>query len=352
MLLSTGTKVIFIHTGDEGVVRKLLDDDMVLVYLNSIQMEIPVFISDLTRADKLPNQFSGKTEETKLKEDRLEDIAARGQKEVKNNIRTPRNEGIQIAFDPILQADGIPEKYHIYFINDTANPVLFQIDFYLNERLEESWSDTVPAAAYLQLEELFYDELNDFPCFEIECWKISTAGKEKSHRKTLKLKPKIFFKNVKTVSILQKKMHCFPVFESLNEMPDKKDSSPGNLIDYTKINAGNNSKKSSNYKLYKYTSPTEYAKFDPVIDLHIENLTGNAAKMTNSEIMQLQLQKFEEFLAKAIRLGVPQLFVIHGLGKGKLRDEIAERLNNNPYVIDFKNEHHPKFGWGATEVIL
>ena len=108
MLLSTGTKVIFIHTGDEGVVRKLLDDDMVLVYLNSIQMEIPVFISDLTRADKLPNQFSGKTEETKFKEDSLEDIAARGQKEVKNNICTPRNEGIQIAFDPILQADGIP----------------------------------------------------------------------------------------------------------------------------------------------------------------------------------------------------------------------------------------------------
>jgi dsDNA-specific endonuclease/ATPase MutS2 len=44
--------------------------------------------------------------------------------------------------------------------------------------------------------------------------------------------------------------------------------------------------------------------------------------------------------------------VIHGLGKGKLKNEIATRLINHPEVKTFKNEYHPKYGFGATEIIF
>ena len=63
----------------------------------------------------------------------------------------------------------------------------------------------------------------------------------------------------------------------------------------------------------------------------------------------LQLQKF---LDRAIRLGVPRIFVIHGLGEGKLREAIAARLKEHPDVVKFKNEFHHKYGYGATEVYL
>ncbi|RME96879.1 MAG: hypothetical protein D6772_11235, partial [Bacteroidetes bacterium] len=58
------------------------------------------------------------------------------------------------------------------------------------------------------------------------------------------------------------------------------------------------------------------------------------------------------YLDQAIRLGAERVFVIHGVGEGKLRDAIAERLRQNPQVVDFKNEYHPRYGFGATEVIL
>ena len=75
-------------------------------------------------------------------------------------------------------------------------------------------------------------------------------------------------------------------------------------------------------------------------------------KRNNAEILRIQLTHFNQFLEKAIRLGVKSAFVIHGVGKGKLKNEIATRLMNHPQVKTFKNEFHPKYGFGATEIIF
>jgi len=40
------------------------------------------------------------------------------------------------------------------------------------------------------------------------------------------------------------------------------------------------------------------------------------------------------------------------IGKGRLRNEIASRLVQMPEVKTFKNEYHPNYGFGATEVIF
>jgi dsDNA-specific endonuclease/ATPase MutS2 len=96
----------------------------------------------------------------------------------------------------------------------------------------------------------------------------------------------------------------------------------------------------------------EFAHFIPEIDLHIQNLTNGYAKLDRGEIVRIQLQHFQRFLEKAIRLGVPSVFIIHGVGEGKLKEAIAERLRHHPAVSKFKNEYHAKYGYGATEVIF
>jgi len=35
-----------------------------------------------------------------------------------------------------------------------------------------------------------------------------------------------------------------------------------------------------------------------------------------------------------------------------LRDAIKNMLRNRPEVVRYKNEYHPKYGYGATEVTL
>jgi len=87
------------------------------------------------------------------------------------------------------------------------------------------------------------------------------------------------------------------------------------------------------------------SNFNPEIDLHAEHLTDRWHKMNNAEILRLQLNAFDSYLHKAAQVGVPRVFIIHGLGKGRLRDEIASRLIQHPEVETFKNEYHPRYGF-------
>jgi len=253
-----------------------------------------------------------------------------------------------LAFEPILKETGEPERFKIYLVNDLEKVFFFDIEFYLLDAKEEHWIGTIEPKSFRELGELFYGELGDFPRFDMKCKQEETDGTKKELELDIRLKPQKILKRAKLIPVLNKKMHWRELFQNFG----KKKKEETDLRDYTKQNARPSPNRFQNYRTYNYSNPQDFAEFDPVIDLHIENLSSNWGKLSNSEIMKIQLNAFENFLAKAIRLGVPQIFVIHGLGKGRLKKEIATRLRNHPDVVSFKNEYHHKYGWGATEIAL
>jgi dsDNA-specific endonuclease/ATPase MutS2 len=44
--------------------------------------------------------------------------------------------------------------------------------------------------------------------------------------------------------------------------------------------------------------------------------------------------------------------VVHGIGKGKLKDEIHEILKTKKEVKSFINKYDSRFGYGATEILF
>ena len=66
----------------------------------------------------------------------------------------------------------------------------------------------------------------------------------------------------------------------------------------------------------------------------------------------LQLTTFEKYLDLALLHQQPSLIVIHGVGSGKLRDEIHALLANRKEVKQFFNRYHPAYGYGATEIFF
>jgi dsDNA-specific endonuclease/ATPase MutS2 len=46
----------------------------------------------------------------------------------------------------------------------------------------------------------------------------------------------------------------------------------------------------------------------------------------------------------------PSLTIIHGVGVGKLRDEIHDILKLKKEVGSFINQYSPQYGYGATEI--
>jgi len=87
-----------------------------------------------------------------------------------------------------------------------------------------------------------------------------------------------------------------------------------------------------------------------VIDLHIEKLTDSWKHLSNFEILTIQLKNFERYYDLSVAHYQPSLTVIHGVGTGKLRDEIHAMLKLKKEVKSFVNQYTAAYGYGATEI--
>ena len=353
MLITEGTKVRVINTGDTGVVNELLADDMVNVLLDNDDMEIPISYDNLERITDSTVKYSAGQPIPPVK---AKIVPGKKKyeppKPPKSSHQTQytilKSLGIQLAFDPVTRADGTTERYQIYLVNDTQYDALYAFSIATKNLHTPKQHGKIESVSFVRLGELLFDELNDTPVVDLESWQLTTLGTGSRLHKQIKIKAQQFFKNKKTAPLLDREVHLFQVFDSFEKnIEPQKD----NLQTYT-AKHGQKPKHNPLYQNVNSYDPNALAHFNSEIDLHIENLVRSTSKMKNSEILRIQLSHFESFLAQAIRFGVDRIFVIHGVGKGKLKNEIATRLINHPDVKTFKNEHHPKYGFGATEVIF
>lgn len=347
MLFAIGTKVRFRYTGESGVVTAMLGEGMLQVRLNNDpELEIPAFEEDLV-SDEVSVPPASKPKSVPNKP---EPQPAPPRREIKAPYHILKPKGLQLAFEPMPGRDGTVTRYKAWLINDTTHEFLFEFDLYTAVRDVLTVDDKIAATTALELGDLLYDDLNESPEVSVSIRRITTEGAEEALHNSLKIRPKQFFNNVQTVAILNLLAHHFVLFDSF-ELP--KTAGASDLKNYTKQKIHpRKTDRSQGPTPYNLFNIEEFANFEPEIDLHIENLMSGYARLDKSEILRIQLLHFQRFLDKAIRLGAPRVFIIHGMGEGKLRDAIATALRNNPHVAKFKNEYHHKYGYGATEVIF
>ena len=349
MLFAEGTKVRFKNTGDEGVIIAILDAEMVNVVLDDDDMVIPAFIENLERIEDIPKPNSNPIKAKFVQSKQVPPPPIPPLQDNDSQYHILKSLGIQLAFDPQVQPDGITSSYDIYMINDTRYDALFTFTIDIIGEIPKTINGKISSVSYQNLGEMKFSQLNEAPIIEVDIWQVTTIGTGYKMSKKFKIKAKQFFKNVRTAPLLNKQVHWYQLFENF----DKEKKSKGeDLKTYTQRNAQKPKKSSSNYRKMSGSDPMELAHFQNEIDLHIENLVSDNKKRNNAEILRIQITHFNQFLDKAIRLGVKSAFVIHGVGKGKLKNEVATRLMNHPQVKTFKNEFHPKYGFGATEIIL
>ncbi len=87
------------------------------------------------------------------------------------------------------------------------------------------------------------------------------------------------------------------------------------------------------------------------IDLHIEELLDSYKNLTNGQILNIQTERFEKEMEHCLSNGIKKLIVIHGVGNGKLKQEIVGILKSingvSYYDASYKN-----YGFGATEILI
>lgn len=86
------------------------------------------------------------------------------------------------------------------------------------------------------------------------------------------------------------------------------------------------------------------------VDLHIEKLVGSKRTLINSEMLEIQLQKVTQVLTENRNNRGMKIVLIHGNGKGVLKNEILKLLKKNFSNYKVSDASMQKYGTGALEV--
>ena len=351
MLYAIGSRVRLRFTGETGKVTGALEDGMLKIRLDDDpDFEIPTFEEDLEPYIDSSSTAPGHWVLGKGKQETTPHPPRRA---IKSQYHILKPKGIQMAFEPMPGKEDIVSRYKVWLINDTAFEFLLQFDLFTTQAHIIDVEDKIGAMSALELGDILSDDLNDQPEVELEIHRLTTAGAELPLNKVVKIKPKQFFNNIQTVPIINVLAHHFVLFERF-DTPDPAQQVEEDLKLYTQQHARPKTQtdRHQNARPYRQFDVNEFSNFMPEIDLHIEVLHATPHKLNKGDILRIQMQACDRFIDRAVRVGAHSVFLIHGVGEGKLRESIARSLRERPEVVKFKNEYHHKYGYGATEVIL
>ena len=88
------------------------------------------------------------------------------------------------------------------------------------------------------------------------------------------------------------------------------------------------------------------------VDLHIEELVENPGELSNAEIVNTQLARFEFALDTALRGNTRKIVFIHGVGNGRLKHELRKKLERKYPELRYQDASFKEYGYGATMVYI
>ncbi|PUZ20997.1 Smr domain-containing protein [Chitinophaga costaii] len=333
MKYEIGDQIILLHSKEEGRVIDIINDKMVMVEIGKVQF--PVYLDQIdfpyfhrfSQKKTLPSIKPNLTRGEELKKEKMS-----------GQIRMEK--GVMLSLLPVYAGRGMEEEVELlkfHLLNENATAYNFSFQIYLNHHLHLEIRNTILPFSNFYLADLLFEHLNDAPRFEFTfSLKEPDPKLAPTFLKTWKMKPKQLFQQLNDLHMRQGATLSFPLFD---KYPDKPVAPDFDLPAYNSHSVNS---------ITLQLKPKEQPKQE--IDLHIDKLTEDWKGLTNLEILGMQLNEFQHYLDLAIAHHQPSLIVIHGVGKGKLRDEIHSILRLTREVNYFVNQYHPKYGYGATEI--
>lgn len=312
--MNIGDKVRMLHGREEGIVIRFIDNKLVEIEIED-GFRIPVLRTELAVVSA--------------------EEAVRFKKEVPVNDK-------QVASREVFSAKGIFMAFTI--INDTAlalylvNNTDLETPYTIGEVQQETYKGlqggTLKGRSSVKIQEVSIKNFENWPAYVLQFlfFKQGAGMLQEPLTKKMRFRANTFFKSKQVAPVLGKDAYLFQVDKESSEIQPQKIADA--LL----------SEKPVENKTSRLPAPSRE------IDLHIEKLAKDYQKMGSPQILQLQLQTFENRLDQAIANGMDDIIFIHGIGNGVLRTEIHKRLAKHQQVAYFKDAMKEKFGYGATLV--
>jgi hypothetical protein len=338
MKFEIGDKVVVKHSNEDGEVIDIINEKMVMVEVRGVkfpayidQLDFPYF-KRFTEKKLFPEKKKPKTYVDQVPKEKVTTI-------------TKQTNGVWLFFWPKFATDEfgdeVVEVLKVHLVNGTTSGYHFDYKLSYQGDPEFQLKNQVLNNQDFYLHDIPFEKVNDSPLFECE-FSLITPDKKKAdfYETSLKLRPKQVFSKIEELKAKDQPSFSFKLFDAY---PDKLVE---DKLDMSKLS-------NSGFKVYEASKARQHlepAKF--VIDLHMEKLSDDWRSLSSYEILSMQLKEFEKYYDLAVAHRQPSLVVIHGLGSGKLRDEIHELLRHKKEVKTFVNQYHASYGYGATEIYL
>lgn len=333
MKFSVGDKIVLKHTDEEGVVKSYISKDMVEVEVDGTTF--PVHIDEVDHP--YFKWFTEMRKPQQVKKKRLEQLPV--EKVQQKLLRLAK--GIYLSFIPVFkmeEMEDVVDYLKVHLINELPKTIQFQYEYELLGDTEFKHEGKLQGFGNLYLHQIPFDDMNDQPRFNWKIDDLEDADMAPADGQ-LRLKPQKVFKYINDLLVNnQPSFSCLlledfkPVVKLTEAISPQKKAPPQNFEIRT-------SSKQVSEPVASYE-----------VDLHAEQLTDSLRGMSNADIIQMQLSTLQTYLRLAINNHQERITIIHGLGKGKLRDEVHRILSQTPEVDSYVNEWHGKYGFGSTEV--
>jgi hypothetical protein len=333
MKYQPGDKILVLLTDEEGTVLEIMNEKMVLVEVKGVKFPIYTDQIDFPYFKMFSQKF--KAEKKKVFIDQV-------QKE-KAMPKIKEGNGIKLSFIPVFDKDifddDIVEKFKLYLLNQNETAYTFDYKLMIGGESNFQLKNTIEPLSDFYLHDVQFEDLSDSPRFEFEfALKDPDKNKAPYYETSLKIKAKQLFKKIEEIQMKNEPSFSYTLFENYPDRLVEEQVDLGRLG-----NAGFRI-----YDAHKIKQNLEPAR--TVVDLHIEKLTDSWKHLSNFEILTMQLKTFEKYYNLAILHFQPVLTIIHGVGTGKLRDEIHDILRLKKEVKSFVNQYSHLYGYGATEI--
>jgi len=333
MKFTVGDRILLKRSGEEGFVVRFLSNTMMEVDVKGTLF--PVYTEDVDHP--YLKWFTEKKLTTAKKA-----LEIPVEKTTTRSVRLAQ--GIYLSFIPQFQdqtGEDIIELFRIHLLNETADAIQFQ---YLVRNAKGNTffqhRGGLHAFGNIYLHPIELELLNEQPRFHWEV--LNTSSPVLGAKGLLRIRPAQLANHIH--EMLDQNQASFSLCLSQELSPLEMAPATPNLLPLPKL--GLHAFKDLNTRVHLETLA------EPVIDLHIKAIPGNTGNLKPEEILQAQMNLLHQKLDAAVIAGLPSMLIIHGLGKGRLRQRVHELLAGIKGIDSYSNHWMSGYGWGATEVIF
>lgn len=342
-MIKIGDKVRFLNSTGGGTVRKFQSKNIVLVEEED-GFETPVLTSDIVVVEET-NEYNFVTGTPRKEETEKKPAPEKQKYELVDFEETSEGEqlSVMLAFVPTDVRKLQESKFDMHIVNDSNYYVNFVIAVEDDHgRLNVRHADMIEPQTKLMLETLTYDDLNDVQNMRVQAvaYKKHSYDFKPAIDTPLTLRLTRFFK-----------MHSFvenDFFDepALIENIVKKDFSVADAL----LNAPTEEQKPKPQR-QRISKPNQKPELVE-IDLHINELIDNTNGLQPKDMLDYQIEKFNEVMKANLKHKGTKIVFIHGKGEGKLRAEILRNLKLYYPACTAQDANFQKYGFGATMVTI